>query len=449
MNSSKRGRTIALFTGAGVIGIAVLGFVYWKDIVVQYHLYVLRNDPDYLVELIEEPEGTPEHKALSVFVGSPQGNSRLCELYASKLLQFLASRPASISRSWSLASYGTVILGYRDNNTGRPWRVWYRGGGGGGDGIYSNAQLLGIYRLFEKVGVSKFNEFRLPDYATLRLTVLPGDKAFLVSGMTRDGGSFPDKTEVWLLIRKDPAVGEVDSVSPCVLPLLFRALQDKDAKVRSLANRTLVGAGHDLENPAPRLVYMLGDPLVNCHHRDHPWLRHDPVAQALGEIGPAVLPALVEELQEQTGRSRSRYTLSQAFRAVGLPAVPALTEAAKSSNSLALKVVRQARDGIRKDYRGKTSELIKALEDERREIRLLAVRLILGDKTTTRKALPQLVRLLKDESAGIRYCAIRSLGTLGLEASEAIPGLKELLNDDAESVRKAASKALEAVRDQK
>ncbi len=81
MNSSKRGRTIALFTGAGVIGIAVVALVFWKDLVAHYHLYRLRSDPDYLREIIRADEESPEHEAIHAHLDSQEGQQQLFDLY--------------------------------------------------------------------------------------------------------------------------------------------------------------------------------------------------------------------------------------------------------------------------------------------------------------------------------------------------------------------------------
>ncbi len=91
MNSSKKGSAIALLSGAGVIGISVLGFPYWKDIAAQYHLYRLRSNVDYFLEILEEPEGTPERKAVRAFLRSGEGKDALFRQYAEVVLKSVFS----------------------------------------------------------------------------------------------------------------------------------------------------------------------------------------------------------------------------------------------------------------------------------------------------------------------------------------------------------------------
>ncbi len=126
MNSSKRGKAIALFTGAGVIGIAVLGFIYWKELAAQYHLYKLRSNADYFSEILEEPEGTPQRKAVRAFLRSDEGKEALFRQYAEVVLKVFSD---SQQRGFDYLAPAIEGLGRRRSSVfhpvGTPKNFWY------------------------------------------------------------------------------------------------------------------------------------------------------------------------------------------------------------------------------------------------------------------------------------------------------------------------------------
>jgi hypothetical protein len=75
------GSKVALLAGLGTAGVAVVGGILWKDIAAQYHLHHLRREPSYLLEIIEEPEGTAERRAVRAFVVKPEGRRALVSAF--------------------------------------------------------------------------------------------------------------------------------------------------------------------------------------------------------------------------------------------------------------------------------------------------------------------------------------------------------------------------------
>ena len=70
---NRRGKTVAAIAALGFLGIAAVFVVRWEDIVAQVHLSRLRSEPNYLMEIIQEPEETPARKAVLRYVETDEG----------------------------------------------------------------------------------------------------------------------------------------------------------------------------------------------------------------------------------------------------------------------------------------------------------------------------------------------------------------------------------------
>jgi len=109
---------------------------------------------------------------------------------------------------------------------------------------------------------------------------------------------------------------------PSVAPALIGRLGDPDLDVRERAAWGVLRistAGHDLQKALPDLFEAMA--------REDPPLR-DYIAEAVGRIGPAVLPRLVEALKDKRPRLRAgvAYALYELGR-MAAPAIPALRAA--------------------------------------------------------------------------------------------------------------------------
>ena len=65
----------ACIAGVGALVVLTVVALSWKGIAIQYHLRKLRSDPEYVREVIEEPEGTLARDALRRAIATPEGES--------------------------------------------------------------------------------------------------------------------------------------------------------------------------------------------------------------------------------------------------------------------------------------------------------------------------------------------------------------------------------------
>ena len=472
MGRSKNARRVASIVGAGVALLFVVFGIFRRDLAVQYYVWNLHRNHQYVLELIREPESTLQGEAVRKFVGTDEGCLVLVQEYARKVIGAFPRDSFFPSR---LESGETLIIGLhkekaRDDNV---WRVWHRGARDGGDGIRRDPVLVAMYELLDRSAYRELGEFVISEHPNLRFRLLPGDEAFLASGITRGDGSVPSASEHLLLVRRVRAAGEYDWVSLCVLPLLFRALRAPEGDKRLLARETLEAAGYDLDNAVPQLIAMFRDPANRCSGGERfPWLcrRIDestwfcwtPVARALIELGSEALPELAEVLGRKGWRRRHGFELARVLEAilrerhdrgelVGTPAerlteigrcVPMLLEMSRSDDMDAVGVARQSLYLMKQYYASGSSELITALEHKDQDVRLFAIELVAENESLAAKAFPQLVGLTAEENPKIRYWTAIGLAKAEREVGEVEPALIELLNDDDEQVRKAAKEAL-------
>ncbi len=192
MNSSKRGRTIALFTGAGVIGITVVALVFWKDLVAHYHLYRLRSDPDYLREIIRADEESPEHEAIHAHLDSQEGQQQLFDLYL-PTFEEIKERATFVQGDLVVfdnptfeeikerATFVQGVLVVFDNH-------WMKGIRFEGGGSVSNGRLTSsehnerLRSLSSYVSHLAGEQFMSDDYPELRFAFLSGDEVAKRSG---------------------------------------------------------------------------------------------------------------------------------------------------------------------------------------------------------------------------------------------------------------------------
>ncbi len=306
-------KRVAAIAGVAVVLVFVVCGVFWRDLTVQYYVWKFHENPDYVLQIIQEPERTAQGEAVRRFISTHKGSLVLARAYARKTISAFSRIHSLPSR---LESAEAMIMGlYKEKARENVWRAWYRGArGGGGDGVRRDPELVTMYGLLDRSGYRELGEFTISEHPNLRFRLLPGDEAFLASGITRNTRSVPDESDRLLLVRRVRGAGDVDWVSLCVLPLLFRALKDTDEGKRSLAQETLQAAGYDWENPVPQLVALLSDPKNTCSE-NYPWLCRStgerswfcwtPAARALIELGTEA---------NQTAGSKERDTLKSLLR---------------------------------------------------------------------------------------------------------------------------------------
>jgi HEAT repeat protein len=218
---------------------------------------------------------------------------------------------------------------------------------------------------------------------------------------------------------------------------LMEALEDPDPWVRSRAASELRHRGDGLKEAIPRLIEALGDPdvqvrwmaswtlseieptpplaampaLLSILQDPESAAAHESAATALGRMGPAAIPGLIESFG-QNARTSSR--AARALAMIGAPAIPPL-----------LEVLSHGSDGEREDAAWAFAKMGAA----------------------SKPALDHLIKALGDPAPFVRLCAARALGEIRSEAAIAIPSLEALLHDPDPKVQEAAATALHQIRD--
>ena len=75
------GKAVAAFCGLAVLAVALLAVLFWTDLLVEYHLFELRRNPSYLLQLADAVEGTPENEAVERFLKSRDGKEAIVEAF--------------------------------------------------------------------------------------------------------------------------------------------------------------------------------------------------------------------------------------------------------------------------------------------------------------------------------------------------------------------------------
>ena len=137
-----------------------------------------------------------------------------------------------------------------------------------------------------------------------------------------------------------------------------------------------------------------------------PKVRQD-AAKALGQLGPAAIPVLVDLLADEDGKVRSDVT--QSLKRIGSAAVPPLTA---------------------------------LLSDKRPAVRLAAAKALKYFGTQAKPAAAALVATLKDKDDAVREAAFNALPRVGQRRESCHPWLIEGLHDKSYNVHNAARHAL-------
>jgi hypothetical protein len=77
------GRPVAVASGFLAFAVLLGAFISWQRLMALYHLRRLRAEPDYLLRILEKPEGTAERRAVRSFLTRQDGARALVSAYLS------------------------------------------------------------------------------------------------------------------------------------------------------------------------------------------------------------------------------------------------------------------------------------------------------------------------------------------------------------------------------
>jgi hypothetical protein len=69
MASKRRGRTVAIAAGLGLVAVLALAGIYRTDLAVRYHVWRLERDPAWLAKIAGRPEETAARRAIREHLG--------------------------------------------------------------------------------------------------------------------------------------------------------------------------------------------------------------------------------------------------------------------------------------------------------------------------------------------------------------------------------------------
>jgi HEAT repeat protein len=164
---------------------------------------------------------------------------------------------------------------------------------------------------------------------------------------------------------------------------------------------------------------------------------------ALGQIGPAAVPALVEALGDPDMRVRVRAVAALGhIGSAAEPAVPAIVEALRDHQPRVRAAAAYALGRLGLAAEPVVPALVKALGDPNSGVRPAAAFALGSMGAAAEPAVPVLVRALGDPQPDVRGAILHALGAIGAAAEPAIPALVEALGDPEQRVQLRAASTL-------
>ena len=233
--AASRGKTIALLSATGVFGLVAVGVFYKHELLAPYHLYKLNNSPKYFLEILERPEGTPERKAVRLFLRSEEGKAVLFREYADVLTASVFS--SMVNGNVDVAT--TVIDGFfwagEENASYVQW------------GPPATLSSYGLSVSFESAGrwratrdlleMLADSDFEIPEYPDLRFTIARAGRVLDDSPVLgHQGFILPASGEVGCRITRKPELAAT-LVTPLLNDSNFTIRQEAALLLGSLGPR--------------------------------------------------------------------------------------------------------------------------------------------------------------------------------------------------------------------
>lgn len=163
-------------------------------------------------------------------------------------------------------------------------------------------------------------------------------------------------------------------------------------------------------------------------------------ADALANVGPPVLPVLLQALQ--AGKPEESAWILRALRGFGPPAVPVLSEALKHEKPAVRAAAASTLGAMGRDAADAVNPLFVLTEDASPEVRAAALRALVAQRADSTRLKPLLQTALASPNADIRKAGAAGTAALGGAAQLGVSGLLDLLADDDTVGRTAAVQAL-------
>jgi RNA polymerase sigma-70 factor (ECF subfamily) len=281
------------------------------------------------------------------------------------------------------------------------------------------------------------------------------------------------------------ALGAIAEEDPKLIPAIAGVLKNRYNDERAAAAKALSDLGPAAGPAVPQLVEALRT--EDCGYVGD-WVR-----EALIQIGPAAVPALVKALQDSD--KERRVLVVWALAGGGAAAAPPLTEALRDEASEVRARAAESLGSLGLKGKAAVPALVEALNDPDREVRYKVADALGSIGPDAKEALPALNRVwqrgkddyvrsavtrglwkidpvqaiqagvrykdigpyakyavpalvegLKDKDPHVRELIAATLGEIGPNAEPAVPALRQALQDEDADVRNAAAQALQQIR---
>ena len=209
------------------------------------------------------------------------------------------------------------------------------------------------------------------------------------------------------------------------LAALTALLKDENAANRQRAARALGRMGPDASPAVPALIEAARTSPADAS-----------LANALAEIGPASLPAILSALRDAPAPDAGR--LLGLLRGFGAPAGPALVEALKHPAGQVRAAAALALGGIGHGAKVAQEPLFAQAADAEAPPRAAALRALVALEADSQRLKPMLESALRDAAPDVRRAGAAGLARYGGANALGVAGLVELLDDENPASRLSA-----------
>jgi len=226
------------------------------------------------------------------------------------------------------------------------------------------------------------------------------------------------------------------------LAALIAAMRDtrpENERARAACARAIAVLGPSAAPAIDALVSFLDEDVLSKQwQEEHSPQEHgrafEQVIKALGAIGPAAVPALVERLDFRPDRQGENTNpawagASESLGLIGTPAIPALLQALKNSAKRygAIDALGNV-GGVAAEESVPALTALSTDPDALVRWRVMTALQHIGPAASL--AVPVLIQALEDPDQSVRSEAVLALETIGPPAAAAVPVLKKLLSDE-------------------